>query len=205
MYSEGSSESKSRTENWPVPRKSSVVWQWLSKPWPEERVVAVVGGHPGRSVGMTQGLPACFLANAVSTAGHHNKDSGLSQHLASSFGPWRYSQTPVYVSKHTTVHESWPRSPMRVLACHLTKLNNNSEQMPGFQGQTDGWAKWLWTRITLPTHKGSLGFWLSGCYSMFLDKLGQHEDKQWALQKTSNSQRKVDIKEKPVWGPESHV
>lgn len=70
----------------------------------------------------------------------------------------------VRVHTHITVHESWPRFPMRVLACHLTKPNNSSEQMPGFQGQTDGWAKWLWIRITLLTHKGSLGFWLSGCY-----------------------------------------
>lgn len=94
---------------------------------------------------------------------------------------------------------------MRVLACHLTNPNNSSEQMPGFQGQTDGWAKWLWIRITLLTHKGSLGFWLSGCYSMFLDKLGQQDDKQWALQKSRNSNRKAGIKERHAWGPESHI
>ena len=76
----------------------------------------------------------------------------------------KHMRTRVCVHTHITVHESWPRFPMRVLACHLTKPNNSSEQMPGFQGQTDGWAKWLWIRITLLTHKGSLGFWLSGCY-----------------------------------------
>lgn len=66
--------------------------------------------------------------------------------------------THVCVHTHITVHVSWSRFPMRVLACHLTKPNNSSEQMPGFQGQTDGWAKWHWIRITLLTHKGSLGF-----------------------------------------------
>lgn len=58
--------------------------------------------------------------------------------------------------------------PMRVLACHLTKPNNSSEQMPGFQGQTDGWAKWHWIRINLLPHQGSLRSWLSQRSSMFL-------------------------------------
>lgn len=75
------------------------------------------------------------------------------------------------------MHESWPRSPMTVLACHLTKPNNSGEQMPGFQGQTDGRTAWLWIRITLLTHKGRLGLWLSAC--CFLDELGQWKDKQW--------------------------
>lgn len=46
----------------------------------------MAGGHPGKSAGMTQGLPACFLATVASTPGHQNKDSSLSQHLAS-FSP----------------------------------------------------------------------------------------------------------------------
>lgn len=53
----------------------------------QERVVTVAGGHPDRSAGIAQGLPACSLATAASTAGNHNKDSGLSQHLASLSGP----------------------------------------------------------------------------------------------------------------------
>lgn len=158
---------KSGTRHRPAPLKSSEVWQWLCKPLPKERVVTVAGGQSGRSVGMAQGLPACLLASAASSTGHRNKDSGLSQHLASLWPLKAITNNMcncVCVHTHITVHESWPRFPVRVLACHLTKPNNSSEQMPGFQGQTDGWAKWLWIRITLLTHKGGLGFWLSGCY-----------------------------------------
>lgn len=96
MHPEGPSEGKSGTKPCPVPLKSSAVLHWLCKPLPSERVVIVAGGHPGRSAGVAQGLPACFLATVASTAGHHNKDSGLSQHLAFLSGPWRQSQTHVH-------------------------------------------------------------------------------------------------------------
>lgn len=143
MYSEGPSEGESVTKNWPAPLKSSVVWQWLRKPWPWERVVTVAGGCPGGSVGMTQGLPACFLANAASTAGHHNKGSGLSQHLASFSGPWRHSQTPLYVCKHTQLcmrvdqgppWESWPVIWQSLTIAVSRCLGSRAKQMDGPSG-----------------------------------------------------------------------
>lgn len=95
MYSDGRSEGKGGTKQWPGHLKSSWVWQWLCKPLPEKKVVT--GGQPGRSAGMAQGLPACLLATTASTVGHRNKDSGLSQHLAFLSVPWRQSQTQLCV------------------------------------------------------------------------------------------------------------
>lgn len=167
MYSEGPSQGESATKNWPAPLKSSIVWQWLCKPWPSKELLlwlevtqaALLGWHKGSQYVFWPMvlLPHATFTKTVAWASIRPLSLALE-------GTHKHMCARVYVQTHTNVHESWPRSPMRVLACHLTKPNNSSEQMPGFQGQTDGWAKWLWIRITLLTHNGSVGSWLSRCY-----------------------------------------